>query len=332
VTEPIASDRLDLSLVPRGTVGRQLVPLAEDAMGRPIRVPLLIARGKRDGPVLGITAALHGNEINGIPVLHKLFADIDAGRLRGTVVGAVVVNVPGFLDNTRWFHDGTDLNHRFPGLVDGDAPRQYAHRILDRLVRDFDYLVDLHTASFGRINSLYIRADLRHPVTSRMARLLRPELLLHNPAADKTLRGAAMELGIPAITVEIGNPQRFQQRYIRRTLQGLRALLGDLGLLAKKRYVEGAPPVVCRRSGWLYTSSGGLLTVLPELLDRVERGEPIARMTNIFGDRLEEFLAPSDGVVIGRSVNPVGGSGARILHLGEFATEADGFLGAEPRT
>jgi len=322
---PTVSPRLNLALIPPGTMGRQLITLAQDAMGRPMRVPLLIARGRRPGPVFGITAALHGNEINGIPVLHRLFNDIDPAKLRGTVVGAVVMNVPGFLQNERWFHDGTDLNHKFPGSPTGDAARQYAHRILDRVVSGFDYLVDLHTASFGRTNSLYIRADLEHDVTSRMARLMRPELLLHNPASDKTLRGAAMELGIPAITVEIGNPQRFQARYIRLTLQGIRALLGEFGLLPRKKYADRPTPIVCRSSGWLYTQEGGLLTVLPDLLDRVEEGEVLAHMTNIFGDRVEEFRAPSAGVVIGRSVNPVGGSGARILHLGHPAAESDGF-------
>lgn len=145
--------------------------------------------------------------------------------------------------------------------------------MVQRLVRRFDYLLDLHTASFGRVNSLYVRADLDDEQTSRIARLLRPEILLLNPASDGTLRGAAMELGIPAVTLEIGNPQRFQEQYVRASLVGIRRVICDLGLLPKRKVARGPEPVVCRSSGWLYNSSGGLLTVLPDVTDRVEGGE-----------------------------------------------------------
>jgi len=311
-------DGLNVEQLPRGEQHRLAVTLAEDAMGRPMRVPLLVARGRRPGPVFGLTAALHGNELNGIPVLHRLFAGIDPDKLRGTVVGVVVANVPGYLMHQRAFTDGADLNHTFPGKPDGNLSQFWAHRLLDRIVRRFDLLVDLHTASFGRINSLYIRADLAKPTTARMAQLLRPEILLHNPPSDRTLRGAADELGIPAITLEIGNPHRFQERYIKRSLQGLRAVMGEFGLLPRRRLAPGPTPVRCGSSQWMYTDRGGLLRVHPDILDRVTAGQVIASQTNVFGDTVREYTAPHDGVVIGRSVDPVGQSGARILHLGDL--------------
>ena len=289
-------------------------------MGRPIRVPLLVARGKRPGPVFGLTAALHGNELNGIPVLHRLFAELPTEKLRGTVVGVIVANVPGYLRHQREFNDGGDLNHLFPGKANGNLGQLWAHRLLDRIVSRFDYFVDLHTASFGRVNCFYIRADMSNDVTSRMARLSRPEIVLHNPPSDRTLRGAADELGIPAITLEIGNPHRFQERYIKRARSGVRALLGEFGLLSKRRVPDIAPPLTCSHSNWIFTDRGGLLRVFPDITDHVAAGELIAVQTNIFGDVIREYHAPEAGVVIGRSVDPVGQSGARILHLGIPAT------------
>jgi len=314
---------IDLDLVPPGSIGRQMVQLVEDSLGRPIRVPVMIARGRRDGPVFGLTAALHGNELNGIPVLHRLFRRVDVEKLRGTVVGVPIVNVPGLVQNQREFIDGADLNHLFPGSPDGNVSQLYAARFVDRVLQRFDYLVDLHTASFGRVNSLYVRADLSDPDTRRIARLLRPEIVLHNPASDGTLRGTAMAMGIPAVTLEIGNPQRFQERFINASVVGIRSVLGEFGLLPKRKVALGLDPVACSGSEWLYTSKGGLLRVLPEVTDRISAGDVVAKLTTIFGDLAEEYVAPRDGIVIGKSVNPVGQAGARILHLGTVEESRD---------
>lgn len=327
VDYPAASrvSELDVEALPTRAISRLLLAVSEDALGRSVRVPVLVARGAHPGPTLGLTAALHGNELNGIPVLHRLFADIDLQRLRGAVVGVVVVNVPGLLRNERVFQDGRDLNHLMPGKPAGTDSEVYAHRFVSRVVRHLDYLIDLHTASFGRVNSLYIRADLNNELTARMARRLRPQILLHNPPSDKTLRGTAMEMGIPAITLEIGDPQAYSLRFIKASVSGIRAVIGDLGLYRKTRLAEGPAPVVCRSSSWLYTRGGGFLEVGPALTARVEQGDRVARLTNAFGDVVEETLAPSGGIVIGKSVNPVGPSGARILHLGCLAVPEDNF-------
>ncbi len=316
---PIRVSELDVQRLTPGTINRLSVEVTEDGMGRPIRVPVLVAKGKRPGLTVGLTAALHGNELNGIPVLHRLFEELNPSRLKGAVVGVLVVNVPGFLAHERTFFDGRDLNHLMPGNPDGNTSSLFAHRVLDRIISHFDYLVDLHTASFGRVNSLYVRADLDHPVAADIARRLRPQILLHNPASDRTLRGTAMERGIPAVTLEIGNPHRFNARYIKQSVAGLRGVLGALGLTAQRRLAPGLAPVVCTRSQWMYTQRGGLLEVYPGVTDRVLKGQVVARLTNIYGELVDEYRAPEDGVVIGHSVQPVGQSGARILHLGRMA-------------
>jgi predicted deacylase len=310
---------------PRGQLSRLYVDLVANGLAQDILLPLLIARGKRDGPVFGLTAAVHGNELNGIRVIHDLIRHIDTKQLNGTVVALVVVNVPGLYRHQREFVGGSDLNHLFPGRPDGNVAQVYAHRIVDRIVNRFDYLVDLHTASFGRVNSLYVRADMTQAATATMAYLQRPQIIVHNPASDHTLRGAAMDLGIPAITLEIGDPQKFQPTYVRSSRIGLRAVLAAAGMLPRRPVAEGPEPVLCERSYWMYSDRGGLLEVLPRPTDRVSQGERVAMLRNAFGDVIREYHAPEDGIVIGKSVNPVGQTGARILHLGVVATEEHGF-------
>lgn len=288
-----------------------------DPLSTPICVPVMVARGSEDGPVFGITAAVHGNEVNGIPVIQRLFAELDPTALSGTVVGVPVVSAYAFLAATRTFFEGFDLNRIMPGAPQGNVGQVYSHRILDRLVKHFDYLVDVHTASFGRINSLYVRADLRDEQSRKMAFLQSPEIIVHNEAKDGTLRDAAMDMGIAAITVEVGDPLRFQRRMIRDSLHGVRAILHEYGFLpSTPANNEDETPVVCSRSKWIYADNGGLLEVLPDLAEAVRAGDPIARLRNPFGDILATYEAPEDGVVVGKSTNPVCRTGSRILHLG----------------
>ena len=315
---------LDVESLPRGMVHRLRLDLMDDEMGQPVHVPLLVARGRREGPVFGMTAALHGNELNGIPVIHHLFRRLDVSALRGTIVAVVVVNVPGFRLHQRELHEGTDLNKIFPGRAKGNVAQVYGHRVMQRLVRKFDRLLDLHTASFGRINSLYVRVDMDHEIARRMAYLLRPQIILHNRPSDRTLRGTAMGLGIPAVTLEIGDPQRFQPKFITSSVQGVRRLLADAGMLPRRKANLGPPPVICERSRWMYTDRGGLLEVYPDRCDPVTKGHPIARLTDVYGELIKEYLAADDGVIIGKSVNPAGAAGARIAHIGQVA-ESDRF-------
>lgn len=310
-------EALDLENLPRSSCTKLMVNLIQDGLGRSLRLPVMVARGKYPGPVFGLTAALHGNEINGIPVIHRFFETLDLQALRGTVVGVMVVNVPAFLNNERTFVDRTDMNHIMPGKANGNIAEIYAYRFVDRIVRHFNYLIDLHTASFGNVNSLYIRADMTDEMTAKMAYLQRPQIILHGRASDRTLRGAAMELGIPSVTLEMGDPQLFQPRHIKPSLTGVRRVMAEVGMISRRPVSLGPPPVLCAKSEWLYTDKGGLLDVLPKPTDIVTQGEIVAIQRNIFGDIVSQYRAPQDAVIIGKSTNPITQSGGRILHWGK---------------
>lgn len=316
LNEPIIAEKLVLDNLEPGKKYRLWIEMIADLLGTPVRVPVVVVRGAKPGPVLGLMAALHGNELNGISVAQDIFGKLRPNKLSGTFVAVCVANVPAYQRQQRKFTDGVDLNHIMPGQPHGNISQVYAYRLVERIVRSFDYLIDLHTASFGRINSLYVRADLTNPVAARMAYLQRPQIIVNDPPYDGTLRGTAMEAGIPAITVEIGNPQRFQRSLIRSTTAGIRAVLAELGMLSSKIPAEGAEPTICSHSYWTYTDEGGLLHVIPKVTQAVTRGELIAELVDPFGDPVEQYFAPEDGVVIGKSVNPAAQTGARILHLG----------------
>jgi len=201
-----------------------------------------------------------------------------------------------------------------PGNANGNISQVYASQIVNKIVKHFDYLLDLHTASNGRINSFYIRADMEDEMVKKMALLQDAQIIVHNPPSDGTLRGTANELQIPAITVEVGNPNLFQKGMIRDGLTGIYNLINYLKLIDAE--VEEQTNEICEKSYWIYTDCGGLLTVHPNVATIVNKGEKIATLRNVFGDIIKEYVAPENGVVIGKSVSPVNQTGGRILHLG----------------
>lgn len=314
--EPKYVKELDLASVAPGTIEKFWFHIVTDGMGRPVYLPIIVARGKLDGDVLGVTAAVHGNELNGIPVIQRLFKEIDPTKLKGFVVGIPVMNSPAFLRKKRRFIDQVDLNHIMPGIQDGNVSEVYAYRFVERIVRNFDFMIDLHTASFGRVNSYYIRADLKDPTTKKMAMLQNGQIVVHKPASDGTLRGAADALDIPSVTIEVGDPNTFQRGMIRSGLTGIHNFLVYEGMTEGKIDDMNIEPVVCKSSYWIYTDEGGILRVLPEVTERVVKGQVIATLNDIFGKKVKEYLAPEDGIVIGKNVNPVAQTGSRVLHLG----------------
>jgi len=317
---PIVVDELDINAFEKGRVQTAWINLVQDGFGEWMKIPVIIARGVHDGPIYGITAAVHGNELNGVPGIHRLIQHINIKKLSGAVIACPCVNVTGFLSYKRTYRDGRDLNRTFPGKEQGFASQVYCHAVLTKLISHFEYHIDLHTASFGRVNSYYVRCDMNDPVVEKFAWLCNPQIILHNSGQDGTLRGAATELGIKSITIEVGNPQSFQSRFISWTYAGVRRMLHYLKMYHLSD-ISKKPPnkdniILCSSGYWMYTRCGGLLDVYPPVNSFVKKGDLIARVKNIFGNISEEICAPEDGVIVGKSSNPVAFAGDRVIHLG----------------
>ncbi len=316
---------IDLAGPRPGARQDQWVELGQDGLGAPVALPVAVLRGQSDGPVLGLTAALHGDELNGIAVLHRLLARLDPERLRGTIAAVLVANPPAYLAGTRRYPDHFDLNHLFPGDPAGKESEQFVHRLLERVIAPAEILIDLHTASLDRVNSYYVRADLQRAESARLAWRQRPQILLHAPAGPTSLRGHVEGLGRPAITLEIGDPRAWQPRLVQAATDGLLANLIGLDMVdpdlpaavdALERLAATPEPAVCTRSSWIRSERGGLARVYPELAQRLESGHLLAELRDVFGRPVDRLLAPEAGVVIGRAHSPILRSGGRVIHLG----------------
>lgn len=311
-----SGEELTIHDIPAGMTSHGSIDVFEDRLGGRLKIPVIAIKGEQEGPVLGITAAVHGNEINGIPVIHRLHNVVDPQKIKGTVIAVPIVNLPGYLAYQREFIDGVDLNRIMPGKDPGTPSEVYAFHFVNRILSKFNYHLDLHTASFGRINSHYIRADLTNEMTLQMALLQHADIIVHATEPPRSVRSSAMDLGIPSITVELGNPQVFQQQITHDAMKSVRNVLTHLDMLDGMITRPAKKPAICSRSYWTRVHDGGVLKVLPRLTQIVDQGQDIAELYDIYGRHEITYQTPERGIVIGKNVNPVVSSGDRILHLG----------------
>ena len=312
-----SKEKLNISSLKRGVIHKLFIQISENSLGIPWRVPLIIIRGQEKGPTIGLTAALHGDELNGISTIFKLMEDIAPSELKGNIVLVPISNTPGYLANQRYFLDNVDLNRIMPGKAEGASSHIYAHHFVNKIIKKFDYLLDLHTASHGRINSLYVRSDMDNEQTRELAYLQKTQIIVNKYDEQGTLRAWANSNGIPSITIEIGNPNVFQHSLIDTTLKGIINTLVHLEMIeGKVKDLITKNVTVCNSSYWIYSKSGGIVDVLPKLTDRIEKGQIIAKIYNVFGEVRDVIIAEKEGIVIGKNIRPNCEAGTRILHLG----------------
>ena len=317
-------DEIQLDQIAPNQIKRYWLKMIDNGMAQPVYIPVLIARGSEDGPVLGMTAAIHGNELNGIAVIQQVFDGLDINKLKGTIIAIPGLNGISLPLHERRYIDEEDLNRNFPGKEKGNRSQQYVWQINQKILTKIDYLIDMHTASFGRENSLYVRADMSDSKIKEMALLQDADIVLANKgvpsasqqiSATRTMRAEAMLKGIPTITVEYANPQVYQPEVIQRGKLGVENIMSWLEMIPAE-IVSVPKAILCKKSFWLFVDQGGYLELKVDLKEMVVKDQLIAVLKTPFGDVIQEYFAPEPGIVIGRSSNPINMSGGRIIHLG----------------
>src|SRR5688572_2185416 len=267
-------------------------------------VPVIVLNGKGPGPVLCLTAAVHGDELNGIEVVRRVLDDIDVEDLNGAVIGAPIVNIQGFYRGTRYLPDRRDLNRYFPGNPRGSAATRMAHSFFTEIVKNCSALIDLHTGSLNRTNLPQVRADLRLPQVSRMTKAFGATVVLHSVGDRGSLRRAATEAGIPSATFEMGEPMRVQQEQVEHGAKAVETLLYSLGMTQQRRY-WGDPEQVYYASKWVRVDHGGILFSDVALGERVSEGELLGVVTDPLSNQQHRIYAPVSGRVLGMALNQV---------------------------
>lgn len=297
-----------------GSKRRLFLRASESFAGASVEIPVLVIRGLTPGPTVCLTAGVHGDELNGIEIVRKVFEAVHAKALSGTLIGVPVANLHGFRRSSRYLPDRRDLNRFFPGHPAGSSASRIASALFQGVVRRCDRLVDFHTGSFHRTNLPQIRADLHTPAILEMAQGFQAGLIVHNAGQPGTLRRAASDAGIPAITYEAGEPMRFQKEEIERGFEGVINLLGSLGMHG--RAPRGGPEEVFYRSRWVRVNDGGIFLTDRHLGEAVKGGDLLGTVTDPISNERSQVIAPISGRIIGMALSQVVIPGFAAFHLG----------------
>ena len=289
--------------------------------GVPVSTPVLVVNGALPGPTLCLTAAVHGDELNGIEMVRRVMHDLAPSRLSGAVIGIPIVNVQGFRRGSRYLPDRRDLNRYFPGNPNGSAAARIAHSFFTHVVSHCDALVDLHTGSFERANLPQIRADLRDPDIVTLTQGFGSMVILHSAPAVGTLRHAATQAGIPAVTLEAGGPSQLELAEVKHGVKGIETLVNTLGMVRKMR-LWGEPEPVYYRSSWVRADNGGILLADVSLGSTVRKGDLLGTITDPMNNARTELRSPYSGRIIGMARNQVVMPGFAAFHVGIQTDEA----------
>ena len=296
------------------------LPVADLYTSTSLSMPVQVIRGRKDGPVMFVSAAIHGDELNGVEIVRRLLKRRTLRSLRGTLIAVPIVNVHGFLDQSRYLPDRRDLNRSFPGSRKGSIAARLAHLFVREILEKSDFGIDLHTGALNRSNLPQIRANLTDTTTLAMARAFAAPVIINSTLRDGSLRECADDHGIPVLLYEAGEALRFDEISIRAGLRGIVNVLRHIGMLPAKPDQRSLSPVVAESTSWIRASASGIVTSKLKLGHRVDRGQRLATISDPLGDDQTFIESPFDGIVIGQSNLPLAHEGDALIHLAEFSS------------
>ena len=277
--------------------------------------PVLVVNGTDPGPVLCLTAAVHGDELNGIEIVRRVMYDLEPNKLSGTVVGIPIVNVQGFQQGSRYLADRRDLNRYFPGDPAGSLAGRIAHSLFEQVISHCDMLVDIHTGSLKRTNLPQMRADMNNPAVAEFTRGFDGMAIVHSSGGPGMLRSAAVSSGIVSVTMEAGESLRIQEDQIDAGVNSINSLMEKQKML-ERFFVWGDPEPVYYDSHWLRANHGGILFSDVKLGATVVEGEVLGIVADPITNEQHPIRADSDGRVIGMAVDQVVMAGFAAYHIG----------------
>ena len=299
--------------------------ISETYLGDPVRIPVTIVNGSEPGSTVFLSAAAHGDELNGIEVVREVAHEWNHDDLCGTLVCLPVLNVPGFLAQERYLpiYD-RDLNRSFPGRRGSTSAKRMAHRIFHNFIAPCDIGVDFHTSTRGRTNMLHVRADMSDPDVARLAKAFGSNVIISSEGPSGTLRREATDYGVPTITIEMGEAHRFQREFIDRGLEGVESVLAEYDVHRTDSVKwPGWRTVIddAKEKTWIRADAGGLVDMHHERGSLVYEGDTICTVTNPFKTDREPVEAPFTGLLVGVLENPVVYPGNPLCHMVELSAK-----------
>jgi uncharacterized protein len=301
----------------RGTIVH--LPVTDLYTHTQLTLPVHVVNGRKPGPTLFLTAAIHGDELNGVDIIRRLLKIPEIKRLNGCLLALPIVNVFGFINRSRYLPDRRDLNRSFPGSEKGSVAARLANLVSREIISKADYGIDLHTAAIDRTNLPQIRADLDNPRVLAMAKAFATPVIINANIVEGSLRGYTAQKDIPIIVYEAGEALRFDEVAVRAGVRGVRRVMRELEMLPPRQHRRTAmEPVISTSTTWVRAPGSGIVHHRRRLGARVQTGETLATIGDPFGEVQFDVASTASGIVIGHSMLPLAHEGDALFHIAQF--------------
>ncbi len=283
----------------------------------PAKIPITIIRGRTETPVFFVTAAVHGDELNGVEIVRRIIQSAEPEKMNGTLICVPIVNRFGFLERSRYVSDRRDLNRYFPGNSTGCQASRIASRVFKNIVKISKFGMDIHTAAYGKENVPHIRVDISNPAAKEMAEATGTDIIVCHKGSIKSLRRASCKAGIPCILLEAGETLKFQLDIISQGVDMVKNVMAHLGMLEYKP-ARNPLQAVIRKTRWIRADKGGILVHRLKPGDRISKNTVLADVTDPFGTSRNEIVSHVNGVILGIATLPLVHPGDAVFHVGEM--------------
>lgn len=284
----------------------------------PLTMPVHIIRGRLPGPTLCVSAAIHGDEVNGIEIIRRLLKKSILKKLNGTLIAVPVLNVYGFLHQDRYLMDRRDLNRAFPGTKKGSLASRLAHLVVNELISKSTHCIDLHAGSHHRTNLPHIRVNLDMPGSGELAKSFHAPVILHATLRDGSMRQYANDSNIPFLLYEAGEALRFDELSIRTGVNGILGVMSALQMIPPLQKTITFKSTIARSSYWIRAPHSGILRPIKRLGKKIEKGDLLAYIANPTSTEEYKLYSPISGIIIGKNNLPMIHEGAALFHIACF--------------
>lgn len=316
--------RIGTQTVAPGTRQTVDLPISVLSDHTPITMSVHVVHGRKAGPTLFVSAAMHGDEVVGVEIVRRLLRTRNLDTLRGTLLAIPIVNAYGFLSQSRYLPDRRDLNRTFPGSDIGSLAARLAHHFMKEIVERSDVGIDVHSAAIHRTNLPQIRVSPRNSETMSLAEAFGPPVIMTSKLRDGSLRQAAQRCGVDVLLYETGEALRFDELSMRVGVMGILRVMRHLGMIKARGITKPrVAPLKSSSSYWLRAPAGGLWRALKNTGDHVETGDVLGVVADPFGEIETEIVAEEPGLLVGRTNLPVVNEGDGLFHSARLRRQDD---------
>ena len=281
-----------------------------------LHIPIIVERSKKEGPVVLLTAGLHGDEINGTEIVRELIVKKINKPKRGTIICIPVINIFGFVNQTREFPDGRDLNRIFPGSKSGSLASQFAYYILKEIIPNIDYAIDFHAGGAQRFNAPQIRIVPNNEVLKTLSDVFGAPFTLYSNNISGSFRSSCDKMNVKMLLFEGGKSVDINNAVTKEAVEGTKRVLMHFGMLKNKHEISKPHQTIyIEKSDWIRANFSGMFHGLKQIGSFVTKGELLATISDPFGKVSHKLKAPHSGYLINVNDSPIVYQGDAVFHI-----------------